>query len=53
MAVYRVYKDKNHKQFVETENLKFAVSTAKELIRKGHDVEIMEKKNIQWRKVKF
>ena len=50
---YRVYKNNNKKQFVETESLKFAKNLANEEIRKGNKMDIRENRNGRWFKIKF
>lgn len=51
--MYRVYKNGNKKNFVETSSLSFAKSIAKQEIKRGNNMEIREKKNNKWFKVEF
>ena len=50
--MYRVYKNNNRNQFVETTSFKFAKSLAKEETRKGNKIEIKENRNGRWFTVK-
>lgn len=49
--MYRVYKNNNKKQFVETDSLKFAKSLAKEETKRGNKMEIRENCNGRWFKI--
>lgn len=45
---YRVYRIDGSKQFVETSDLKFANSIAKEERKRGYEVVVKEKKGERW-----
>lgn len=51
--MYRVYKNNNKKNFVETSSLSFAKSVAKQEIKRGNNMEIKENRNGRWFKVEF
>ena len=53
MAKYRVIKDGNNKYFVETDNISFARSLAKEQVKKGlaDKMEIKERRGSRYYKI--
>ena len=51
--LYRIYRDGNRKQFVETQDIKLIKSILKEETRNGHKVEIREQHGKRWYKIEL